>query len=282
MRIPDVSARLGHTKRRLVDAWRAGGPPVIWGADQKMGFGNFAYLWLAAHVRESALPGIRVRDLPGMEPWLRAFPAIAQRFSAPTPTIPRRAHRIGGFFQGFDEEYTAEQLEGFIRRYLLPAPALQRAARPDTGEVLVNVRRGDYYSVPEFRGNYSFDIAAYVAEALALQQRIRPIERITVVSDGIDWCRLKLAWMEEIAPVAFRDGLGPIESLREIAGARRLVLANSTYSYWAGYISGVLHGDNHAEIVAPWFHERGVLGGRAYQHDPRWSVVEEIPGGWDA
>lgn len=282
MKIPNIPGRLTALRDRARDRWRAGGTPVIWGADQKMGLGNFAYLWLAAHVREAEMPGLRVRNLPGMQPWLQEFPLIAERFSLPPERISRRTHRIEGFFQGFGEEYTAQQLEEFIRRYLLPAELLRGAARDDPGEVVVNVRRGDYYSVPAFRGNYSFDISAYVEEALRLQAGFAPISRITVVSDGIDWCRLKLSWMEDRAPVTYRDGLGPAESLREVAGSRRLILANSTFSYWAAHISGALHGDTHREIVAPWFHERSVLGGRAYQHDPRWTVVQSIPGGWDA
>lgn len=282
MRIPALRGRLHAVQRNAIDRWRAGGPPIIWGSDQKMGFGNFAYLWLAAFVREGEMPGIRVRDLSGMDPWLRTFPLIAARYSAPQSSIPLRARRVEGFFQGFDEEYTAEQLENFVRGFLLPADALQDAARHDIGEVVVNVRRGDYYSVPQFRGNYSFDISAYVREALVTQQGIRPIERITVVSDGIDWCRTKLDWMESIAPVTYREGLSAVECLREVAGCRRLVLANSTFSYWAAHISGVLHSDGHREIVAPWFHERSVLDGKAYQHDPRWSIVDSIPGGWDA
>lgn len=59
-------------------------------------------------------------------------------------------------------------------------------------------------------------------------------------------------------------------------------MTNSTFSYWCAYISNVLHRDNYAEVYAPWFHARTIDGGRAYQLDPRWSVITDIPGGWDS
>lgn len=247
-----------------------------------MGFGNFAYLWLAAFVREACYADIRVRELPGMRPWFDLFPELGDRFNVPQADIPFRAQRIGGNFQGFDEEYTAAQLERFIERYVASAEFLRGAARSIGGEVVVNVRRGDYYSVPKFRGNFGFDVAAYVRRAVEVQCARAAITAFTVVSDDIEWCRIKLGWLDKFAPVAYAHNLDAPSSLRTIAGGGRLILTNSTFSYWAGYISNVLHGDNHAEVVVPWFHEREVQGGRAYQHDPRWTVVDTIPGGWDA
>ncbi len=57
----------------------------------------------------------------------------------------------------------------------------------------VNVRRGDYYSDPVFRGRYSFDIEAYLDVALARAVEMAgPVDHVLVVSDGIEWCRARL------------------------------------------------------------------------------------------
>lgn len=105
---------------------------------------------------------------------------------------------------------------------------------------------------------------------------------IHVVSDGIDWCHARLGWLADYAPLTFADGETPMQNLVTVATARRLVLTNSTFSYWGAYISNVLHRDNHAHVHAPWFHARTIADGRAYQLDPRWTIIENIPGGWDS
>lgn len=59
----------------------------------------------------------------------------------------------------------------------------------------------------------------------------------------------------------------------------RLILANSTFSYWGGYLSRWCFRDP-TQVVAPWFHILSDLGGAAWQLDPEWSVVRDIPSGW--
>ncbi len=171
-----------------------------------------------------------------------------------------------------------------MRGYLVESPLLEEVTPDaDAGLLTVNVRRGDYYSVTRFRGMYSYDIAEYlrvaVAESIAADG---PVGTLRVVSDDPDWCRLKLGFLaEEAERVEHLAAARPHEHFRALASARRLVLANSTFSYWSAHVSNVLHGDNHAQVWAPWFHRRDIDGGRAWHLDPRWSVVRDIPGGWD-
>jgi hypothetical protein len=110
-----------------------------------------------------------------------------------------------------------------------------------------------------------------------------PVDLLRVVSDDPGWCRLKLGFLaEHAARVEHLEPGRPHDDFRALASARRLVLANSTFSYWGAYVSNVLHGDNHAQVWAPWFHRRDIREGRAWHLDPRWSVVRDLPGGWDA
>jgi hypothetical protein len=131
-------------------------------------------------------------------------------------------------------------------------------------------------------------VVEYVRVAVELAAEMKPVRSILLVSDDLDWCRLKLGRLSEVAPLRFPPaGASVIEQLALLATARRLVLANSTFSYWGGYLSNRVQvghggGPNYADVIAPRFHNRQVRGGAAWQHDPRWSVVEDIPGGWDA
>jgi hypothetical protein len=148
--------------------------------------------------------------------------------------------------------------------------------------VVVNVRRGDYYDKPHFRGTYSFDIAAYVNLALERMAARGDITEVAFISDGLDWCRLKLDHVARnySATVSFFPRT-PYDSFRDVANASRIVGTNSSFSYWAGYVSSFLHG-NRAHVVMPRFHARHGTVWSAYQVDPTWDIVEDIPGGWNA
>ncbi len=144
------------------------------------------------------------------------------------------------------------------------------------------MRRGDYVTNETNWRNYGFDVDDYLHVALARSVEVGgPIRRIVVVSDGIDWCEENLGWLAEHCDVLEFENTGqpPEVHLAILANAPRLVLANSTFSYWAGYISAWRFG-RPEQIVAPWFHIRTDLGGAAWQLDPRWSIVKDIPTGW--
>ena len=58
--------------------------------------------------------------------------------------------------------------------------------------MVVNVRRGDYYSEPHLRRTYAFDVAGYVEEALGRMATSSAIPEVAFVSDGLEWCRAHL------------------------------------------------------------------------------------------
>lgn len=104
---------------------------------------------------------------------------------------------------------------------------------------------------------------------------------ILVVSDDVTWCRRELAWLADLVVVRHLDDPAPVRDFAAVAGARRMVITNSTFSYWAAHLSNLVHGDNHAEVWAPRFFDRTQNGGDSWLLDERWSIVEDLPGGWD-
>lgn len=61
-------------------------------------------------------------------------------------------------------------------------------------------------------------------------------------------------FLGEIAPLRYADEIGrtPVSDLRIVAGARRVVLANSTFSYWGGYTALALpRAERPRSILAP-------------------------------
>jgi hypothetical protein len=266
----------------LLTPIRNGDRTVLW-ARPDLGFANLLYVWMVAASRRARGDDVVVRHQPVMDTWLPVLPRLRE-LTVDAAAVRFRDRRDLGFHQAFGTDFTRDELERFVSDYLLDSPLLGDVAPSgQDGPLTVNVRRGDYYNVARFRGMYSFDVAEYVRAAVAESIRSDgPAGLLRVVSDDPAWCRLKLPFLAEHADrVEHLDAGQPHEHFRALAGSRRLVLTNSTFSYWGAHVSNVVHGDNHAQVRAPWFHRRDIDGGRAWHLDPRWSVVRDIPGGWD-
>lgn len=251
---------------------------------QGVRFGNFLYYWLQANARQRRGEDFFVLWTPDMEPWLQQLPLIADRLVLRPESVRIPDRRDGSSYQRFGVDFSREELHEFIREYMVGTPLLGTpTATPRL--VTVNVRRGDYYSNPEVRGLYGFDIRGYLEVALprALVGG-GEIGTLRVVSDDVRWCELKLDdLLRRHAPSV--EYLPPTDSaaanFRTVATSQRIIGTNSTFTYWAGYVCNVLFGED-SHVIMPDFHGRHKNGGRAYQHDPDWDIVKEIPGGWDA
>ena len=248
-----------------------------------LGFGNFLYLWLRADIRQDQGHDYRVVHVSTMDPWLELLPTVRDRLLIRREEVRPWDRRDPSWGQRFGEEFTREQLHHFIRRHLLPSeltvPVESRART-----LTVNVRRGDYYSDPDLRGRYAFDIAGYVGQALTRAVEVGgPVDQVVVVSDGIEWCRASLDGLlsRDGAQVTYASAVdSPMDNFRTVCTSSRIIGTNSTFSYWAAYVSNVLHG-RESQVVMPAFHARHMDSGRAYQLDPDWEIIHDIPGGWD-
>lgn len=245
---------------------------------EAFGVGNLLYFWLQAAVRRERGEPTAVRRTARTVQWSSVF-EVGDLVVAPEDVSFFSPREVGDVYQRFGVDFTPGDLEEFIASRLLGGLT---GLVPETppADLTINVRRGDYYSVPEFRGRYSFDVVEYVRTALAVAREAGEVRSVLLVSDDLAWCRLKLAPLLGGIDVRSPDPATPVpQQLALLAGSPRLVLTNSTFSYWGGHLSTHLHDD--ARVIAPWFHSRGWGGGAATQLDPRWSVIRDIPGGWD-
>lgn len=274
---------LDHVQDRCV---RRGPRTVLW-TQPTAHLGNFLYDWMHAfHQRDKGVDMVCLRT-PSMDRWLPVFGARARELLVEPDAVRLTDRREKGlhneFGPHFDETDLARFIEGFLQPSgILDVERLPSDLRVSERDVVVNVRRGDYVTNEANWRNYGFDVSDYLRLALARSVDLGgPIRRILVVSDGIDWCREHLGWLaENCEELIFEDtGQPPEIHLGLLANAPRLVLANSTFSYWGGYLSAWRFG-RPEQVVAPWFHIRSDLGGAAWQLDPRWSIVKDIPSGW--
>jgi hypothetical protein len=277
--------------RKAVDRWqdrwvRRGSRTVLW-TQPTAQLGNFLYEWMHAFVTRQQGVDIVCLRTPAMERWLPVFGDRARELVVAPSEVRLTDRREKGLHNEFGPHFDERVLARFIKGFLEPSGVLDvdlvpADLRVTDRDVVVNVRRGDYVTNATNWRNYGFDVHDYLRVALARSVEVGgPIERIVVVSDGIDWCAQHLTWLGDHCDelVLESSGQPPEVHLAMLANASRLVLANSTFSYWGGYLSAWRSG-RPDQVVAPWFHVRTDLGGAAWQLDPRWSIVREIPSGW--
>lgn len=262
------------------------GPATAW-APPWMNLGNLLYVGYWAF--EGRRHGQRRRILaqPPAAAVAQLFPGMHREFFVRREDVPLLSRRVLPW--SLDEQterrgetYDPPHLQEYIDTILLPGSPVLDAGERDLGaSLVVNVRRGDYFAEQSIRREYGMNTLAYVVRAveLAVDCGGAP-RRIDVVSDDIPWCARELSGrLSRFAPVRLLEG-DPLHDLAVLTRASRLVLANSTFSYWGGYLGDSLRPGR--EVWAPWLFSRAEEGGRAYQLRPGWNVVTTIPGGWDA
>lgn len=255
---------------------RRADPPVMWGAEPMNG-GNFLYLWATAWARrrETGRPWL-VRFKPKMEPWLAEFPAL-DALTVMESDVGFRQERTVEWGQQTYRDWFFQDLRDFSRELLLASASFQgRLERVERDAVVVNVRRGDYYSNPTFRAQFGFDIAGYVRAAVS---RIPSpeVSSFILVSDDVPWCHENLGFLSDLAPVGAIPGPHDMfNDLAQIAGGRHLILANSTFSYWGGYLASSLPPEERARSAqAPLHFNRLYARGESPLLLPEWRAVPE-------
>ncbi|MCV7523613.1 alpha-1,2-fucosyltransferase [Micrococcus luteus] len=270
--------RISHAPRHLaalaLRTVRHREPAVIWG-NEPMNGGNFLFLWATAWARHRAT-GTRwvVRYKPKMQPWLQEFPAL-WRLTVKEEDVSFLQPRTVEWGHDINEDFLYPDLKAFCREVLLAGSDFPRrwgTVVPDA--TVVNVRRGDYYSVPEHRAKYGMDIRGYLSAALRALGA--PADSpVVLVSDDPAWCVENLSDLFGDASVTtMPEPHDMFQDLAQLSAARRLILANSTFSYWAGYLATSRpRGERPERVVAPLFFGRHYPYGESALLLPEWLAI---------
>jgi hypothetical protein len=142
-------------------------------------------------------------------------------------------HHFRDCYDRFADELDPARIPGVADNPAIRDLALNSA-------VGVHVRRGDYVGTHHFEMKDSDDY--YRAAMAEVRQRG---ERAVVFSDDIAWCREQ----EVFAGASFypANDAPPYFDLHAMRCCQRLVIANSTFSWWAGWLAH----RRGAEVVAP-------------------------------
>ncbi|MFW0155496.1 alpha-1,2-fucosyltransferase [Rothia sp. P6271] len=248
--------------------------------------GNWLYEWMKAHAeRQETGNDVYVVQMPGMDVWLEEFPLLKD-FTLDAQKIRFRSLRETGMHQRIREQFTEEQIQRFIQEVLLSSESFQQKiahAQKYVGEdtLVINVRRGDYYSHPHIHKNFGIDTVAYLHEATQQMLKVHTPSNILVTSDDTQWCAENLGFLKDIAPTQFEKiGYGMFGDFAALSVSRYLILTNTTFGYWGAYIATVRQ---KAQVWAPNVHEleqslRQIHSQPPFQHQQSWISVAPTDG----
>lgn len=165
---------------------------------------------------------------------------------------------IEGYWQSphYFTDVARQLREEFWPRQPLPvqaAPLLERLRQP--GSVGIHVRRGDYVSEPGANAHHGVCALDYYQRALTRLRSLGVRASPVVFSDDVPWVEsvfLPRFGGEVVIP---EYGLTDFQSLWLMSQAHHQVIANSSFSWWAGWLAERTAGS----VTAPsrWFRVTG-------------------------
>ncbi len=163
---------------------------------------------------------------------------------------------LHGYFQS--ETYFADVIDQIRAELTITTPpSAENAAwlariAADAQAVSVHLRRGDYVSAAKGSATHGTCDEAYYRAGLArIAEATGMVPRAYVFSDDPGWAAANLSLGVETLVVGHNGPLQHYEDLRLMAACRHHVIANSTFSWWGGWL------DHKADriVIAParWF-----------------------------
>jgi hypothetical protein len=148
---------------------------------------------------------------------------------------PRRV--LVGYWQ--DERFFADAVDRLAAELdpssLFPAATLRFGAELRVGIALgVHVRRADFAAVKSPHGTCSPE---YYRDAVAAVLDSARVDRIVVFTDDPDWAKATLRFGRPFETIGRSPDRGDDEDLWLLGRCRHLVLANSSWSWWAARLA---------------------------------------------
>lgn len=128
--------------------------------------------------------------------------------------------------------------------------SMARELSPGSGAIALNVRRGDYME-PRQRRTQGLAERDYYERSLRHLRRMGLDGPVYVASDSLEGVLEELKTIAEFVPIAPPPDVPALEVMLLLARADGLVAANSSFSWWAGFL-----GDRPDHVVVaprPWF-----------------------------
>jgi hypothetical protein len=132
--------------------------------------------------------------------------------------------------------------------------------------VCITIRRGNYVDNPSFKKKHFVCDNDYFQKAIDKMQILVPNCVFFVFSDDIEWVKSNMNLPENSH---FEIGDDPVwEKLRIMSACKHFIISNSTFSWWAQYLSI----NENKVVIAPskWYAD----GRKADLHEESWKIID--------
>ncbi len=162
-----------------------------------------------------------------------------------------------GYWQSekFFPDVRTQVRQSFRLSSSLSKPAARLFDRMHSGSsIAIHVRRGDYVSNPQAAAIYRQLSVEYYQRCVDDWLEANPHSQAIIFSNDIAWCQQNLAFPCPVTLVTSDVSAGAHEDLWLMTAAQAVVTANSTFSWWGGWLSQ----HRHVRVYTPrqWFYPR--------------------------
>jgi hypothetical protein len=135
--------------------------------------------------------------------------------------------------------------------------------------VCITIRRGDFVSNKKFKNKYYICTPSYFERGIEeIKKRVKK-PKFFIFSDDIEWCKNNLKLPKNCV---FESGDDPVyEKLRLMYSCKHFVISNSTFSWWAQYLSR----NKDKVVIAPSRWQNN-----SYHHDFNGGNMDIYEKGW--
>jgi hypothetical protein len=187
--------------------------------------------------------------------------------------IPPDTRGLVGYFQS--SKYFAD-VSGEIRALFVPPMKIIEEVQTDHADILspdvrdrtvvIHIRRGDYLEGIQRKIHGILDDRYYRRAMAAAREVIGDGCQFLVFSDDLPWCRAQ-PWLEGST---FVDEPVDYRALWLMSQFRNFIIANSTFSWWAAWLSG----NQNGKVWAPdrWFGPPGPPDWKDI-YEPGWTLL---------
>lgn len=103
-----------------------------------------------------------------------------------------------------------------------------------TNSVCISIRRGDFLN-SEYKDKHYVCGKEYIKKAVKLMNNKLKNPQYIIFSDDVEWCKENIDFIQN---PKFETGNDPVwEKLRMMYSCKNFIISNSTFSWWAQYLS---------------------------------------------
>jgi hypothetical protein len=135
----------------------------------------------------------------------------------------------------------------------------------NTNSVCVTIRRGDFL-LDQFIKSFYICTPEYFKKGIEKINNIIKNPQYIVFSDDIEWCKKNMSFPEG---TVYESGNDPIyEKIRLMYSCKNFIISNSTFSWWAQYLSR----NERKVVIAPKVWNKFEYADPIYDKD--WIIID--------